>query len=249
MCVECRPLGGRGVAWRLALCAMSVLLAGWGPAWADNVTVNCPDSINAALATLDKEVPNGVTISGTCTEAVVVEGFTNLRLEGAAVIHRPVTSEWPGVSALAVRDSKNVHITGLNFEGFKPDDYAQPVVRIERSIVTIENCTIHGNVSGGLDVQGQSDVQIVGTTVANNGTGIAASTSANVQISNWWGDECFIEGNITGIAASRNALVEVGLATIREQPGRGSDREQWRSRQPWGVGGLGRGHHHQQRVG
>ena len=241
MCVECRPLGGRGVAWRLVCCVMSVLLASWGPAWADNVTVNCPgESINAALAGFDKQVPNGVSISGTCTEAVVVDGFMDLQIAGSAVLHRPVATEGPGASALVVRGSKNVHVTGLNFEGFKPDDYPRPVVLIERSNVTIVDCTIHGNVSAGLDIQDHSDVQVAGTTVADNGTGIAAGSSAHVQISNWWPDLSTIENNDHGIAATRGALVEVGLATIQNnrQQGVGASNGAVVNLGAWGWGEL-----------
>jgi hypothetical protein len=241
MCVECRPLVGRGVPWRLSLCVISVLLLGGGAASAADATVNCPDSINAALAGFDKEVPNGVTISGTCTEAVVVDGFKELSLNagapGAGIVRPVAGSGEPEYSALTIRES-GVSINGLTFEGPGLFNYSPPLISVSRSSLYFDGCTIQGGEpAGGLDVkdhsnismqgtsvannatgmsfQGDSEVWIMGTTVTDNGTGIAAGSGSHVQLSMWWGDPNTIENNNNGISADRGALVEVGLATIR----------------------------------
>jgi hypothetical protein len=114
------------------------------------------------------------------------------------------------------------------------------VVLIERSNVTIVDCTIRGNVSAGLDIQNHSDVQVAGTTVADNGTGIAAGTSAHVQISNWWPDLSTVENNDYGINASQNALVDVGMATIRNnrQQAVGANTGAFVNLGAWGWGEL-----------
>ena len=236
MCTECRPLGGRGVARRLALCAVSVLLAGWGPAWAANVyiNVNCGEgeTVNGALEPdppLDKTDHIEVTITGTCVEAVVVEGFKDLNLSGDAIIQRPVTTGWPGKSALEVWDSGGVTggsntpgviIHGLTFRGLDPDEYRAPVVRILRSKVNIWGCTIGDNGADGgtgLDIGDHSAVSISGTTIENNqGFGLNAGGSSIVYVAGYLADDVIIQGNRAGVSATDDALVALGNVKIHD---------------------------------
>ncbi len=221
MCRVFHPRAGGGAGLRVALVIVSVLAAGGAAAWACVVDVEGGDSfnsINDALATLDKEVRNRLNISGTCTEAVVIDGFSELVVWAApgAGIVRPVPgSGEPEQAALTIKGSR-VSVEGLTIEGPGLYGYSPALVIVSRSSLFFGGCTIRDSAPAtGLDAQDHSDVQIIGTTVADNGTGIAAGTSAHVQISNFWGDLNTIENNGSGISASRDALVEVGLAIIR----------------------------------
>jgi len=78
------------------------------------ITVDCNQgqSINQALAKLDKHTPTTVLVNGTCTEAVQVTGFENLTLKGlpGAALVQPSTT---GNSPLGILSSRNVLV--INF--------------------------------------------------------------------------------------------------------------------------------------
>src|SRR5262244_2804650 len=59
-----------------------------------NVDCNQGQSVNLALAKLDKHTPTTVLVNGTCTESVQVIGFENLTLKGlpGAALVQPSTS-------------------------------------------------------------------------------------------------------------------------------------------------------------
>jgi hypothetical protein len=74
-------------------------------------TVNCSEghSLNLTLATINKVVPATVTIQGTCTEYVLIEGFNNLTLTGApgATIQQPSTNPSPNpIYVLSIKASR-----------------------------------------------------------------------------------------------------------------------------------------------
>ena len=80
--------------------------------------VNCDtgQSLKNALATLNNVVPATVTVQGTCTEYVLVNGFENLTLTGmpGATIQQPNTNP-PSIPTyvLSIKASRNVTVTGL----------------------------------------------------------------------------------------------------------------------------------------
>lgn len=118
MSVGPRPQAGRSPSWHRSIGVVIVFVLASSAAWGANITITCPDSINAALAGLDKAERNDVTITGDCVEEVVVEGFQELYLYGTAVIHRPVSTEWPrGVCArrqgLEERPRQRVELRGF----------------------------------------------------------------------------------------------------------------------------------------
>jgi len=81
-------------------------------------TVNCSEgqSLTQTLATLIKFLPAVVTIQGTCTEYVLVNGFNDLTLTGApgATIQQP-NAPPPTIPTfvLSIKASRNVAVTGL----------------------------------------------------------------------------------------------------------------------------------------
>ncbi len=83
------------------------------------VNVNCNanknNSINVALGKLNKRGPNTVRVSGNCNEAVVIDGFDRLTLEGnpTATINDPTPSPDPDLedtTVVDIQDSDHVNL-------------------------------------------------------------------------------------------------------------------------------------------
>src|SRR5262252_8896331 len=79
----------------LRVCALVMLLfvANCVTATAAPIIVDCGagQSLNSALAKLDKFAPATVNVKGTCTEYIVVDGFNQLILNGVqgAALQQP----------------------------------------------------------------------------------------------------------------------------------------------------------------
>ena len=89
----------------------------WAAANPASITVDCGagQSLNHTLSQLDKFTPATVTIKGTCTETVLVQGFNNLTLNGAtgAAIQQPDSTPPPNSYVLSIRGSRGVSVSGL----------------------------------------------------------------------------------------------------------------------------------------
>jgi hypothetical protein len=85
------------------------------------ITVDCNSgqSLNSTLAKLNKQGPNTVSVSGTCSEYVQVIGFENLTLKGlpGATLTQPTTG--PGNLAngvLYIQSSRSVTVDGFSVQ-------------------------------------------------------------------------------------------------------------------------------------
>ena len=81
-----------------------------------NVDCNQGQSVNQALAKLDKHTPTTALVNGTCTESVSVVGFENLTLKGlpGATLVQPSTS---GNSPLTILSSRSVLVINFSVQG------------------------------------------------------------------------------------------------------------------------------------
>lgn len=100
--------------------ALATLLLSAISAFADQTrNINCStgQSLSRALSTMNKLVPATVTVQGTCTEYVLVEGFNNLTLVGApgATLQQPSTIPQTNSAlfVLSIKASRNVTVAGL----------------------------------------------------------------------------------------------------------------------------------------
>src|SRR5579863_158062 len=79
-----------------------------------STTVDCNQgqSLNGTLAKLNKQTPNTVTVSGTCTEYVQVIGFENLTLTGlaGATLLQPTTGASNLLGLLYIEASQSVTV-------------------------------------------------------------------------------------------------------------------------------------------
>jgi len=106
--------------WRIL--AVVVFLASFALAdESESITVDCGhgQSLNHALAKLDKHAPANVSVKGTCTEYVQVVGFDGLVLKGqpGATLQQPTSS--PGNlfnSVLSILSSRSVTVDGLTIQ-------------------------------------------------------------------------------------------------------------------------------------
>jgi hypothetical protein len=151
-----------------------------------SVTVGCAGasggpfdfaSLGAALGAI---TGNGdtITVSGTCTEYVVVNGVRNLRINGTpgAKLVDPGAADPSSLgfdAVLEIADS-SVFVGLLTIQvASRSPDTAVPVVFVEGSgnvtLVTFRNCTIEGaGASDGIRIFGLSNVFVRGATVIEN---------------------------------------------------------------------------------
>ena len=154
----------------LMMLVLSAILALADPA--PNVDCDKGQSLNRALAKLDKFNGATLTFKGTCTEYVVVDGFNNLTLKGlqGATIQQPSVEPQNTQYVLSIRASR-----GLNASGFAvrslPNIFSSIGIGGGSDKIVIQNVTTEG--SWGVVVYEASQVWLVNMTV-NLTSGYAA---------------------------------------------------------------------------
>jgi hypothetical protein len=216
------------------LVLFAVMVAVAPAALADNVTVGCAGSsgtfdytsLSDALAAVSH---NGdtITVSGTCTELVVIGDFNNLTIIGTAgaSVVEPLGGN-PQGDVVDITDSQNVLIQSLRVQAVAhTPETAIPVVAIANSSVTFRDSTIQGSTqTDGLNVFPTSNVSIVGGSVIENnpdGAGVFATgsgASVNIFRGGPLDAPCpLIRNNGDGLDAFDNASIAVRqCATIRD---------------------------------
>lgn len=101
---------------RFALLATLLSVGIWSTtAWAVTVDCDAGQSLSQALAKVNKLTPTTVTVKGTCTEYVLVDGFDNLTLNAVqgATLQQPSTNPQNNQYVLSIRASRSVTVSGL----------------------------------------------------------------------------------------------------------------------------------------
>jgi len=82
-----------------------------------STTVDCDagQSLNSTLAKMAKFTPATITVKGTCTEFVLVQGFDGLTLNGVpgVTLQQPATNPHSNSYVLSIRASRSVTVSGL----------------------------------------------------------------------------------------------------------------------------------------
>lgn len=164
---------------------LAALLFSATPAFAGQTrTVNCDagQSLTLTLATLVKFLPATVTVKGTCTEYVLVDGFNDLTLVGApgATLQQP--SEPPtSAFVLSIEASRSVTVAGLAFRSL-PSVLSSIGIGGGSNEVLVRDVTTDG--SGGIFVYEASQVRLVRVTVniTSNYAAIWAVDKSDVHI-------------------------------------------------------------------
>ena len=139
--------------------------------WAAQVTVDCSlgQSLNQALAKLNKQTPNTVTVNGTCTEYVTITGFDGLTLKAlpGAALHQPSGTFLLLNSLLLIESSRSVIVDGFSVQA---DTVTVPAIGIGHgsSDIRLRSLTIQGGTEG-IIVFENSQVSIAYVTAQDPG--------------------------------------------------------------------------------
>jgi len=150
-----------------------------------SVDCNSGQSLNAALAKLDKKTPNTVSVNGTCTEYVQVFGFENLLLKGlpGATLVQPLTGAGNLFnSVLLIESSRSVAVQGFSIQA---DTATVSAIGIGHGSndIRLRNLTVVGGTEG-IIVFENSQVSIAYVTGSDPGytpLGIYDASDAHVE--------------------------------------------------------------------
>jgi len=173
----------------LRICALLTLLftAIWATANAAPITVDCGagQSLNATLAKINKSAPATVTVKGTCTEFVQVDGFNHLKLNGVqgAALQQPDSNPQSNSSVLSIHDSRGITVSGLAVNSL-PTIFSGIGIGGGSNDVRLQNVATDG--SWGVVVYEASQVWLVNVTVniTSGYAAISAFDKSDVHIVN-----------------------------------------------------------------
>lgn len=136
---------------------------------APSTTVNCDQgqSISATLAKLNKQGPNTVTVSGTCTEYIQISGFENLTLQGLAGATLVEPTGTNQLAFLFIGSSRSVTVDGFSIQASTTDAGAIAIGHGSTDI-RLRHLNITGG-SSGISVFEQSQVSIAYVTAKDPG--------------------------------------------------------------------------------
>lgn len=185
-------------------------------------------SVTAALNAPGALVNNTITVSGTCTEFVLVAGAQNLQIIGTsgAVLVDPGGQFPPLGGVMEIDNSQGVVLQGLLMQmAARTVNTAIPAISVNSSDVRVVGCRLEGaGASDGIDMF-QATVRLIGATIIENnndgqqdGEGVAlfGPSSLLLLLRDSSGNCPVLQGNgDSGIFAGR------GGTTVRAPLGRG----------------------------
>jgi hypothetical protein len=152
---------------------MATLIAAATAANAASFTVICPSggpgaypSITAALNAITNNTgPNYITVSGVCTENVLIRDQTGLVIQAAPGTAPVITNAAnPAQITIQLYGSRLVYFSGLSIQGGNPGLFLN-----QGSDLTLANSVIENNVGHGAEALIHSDLNISSSIVRNNG--------------------------------------------------------------------------------
>lgn len=173
---------------RIVLSVSLLLLS--SSSFAASVSVGCAGgtpgtypSVNAALSALDTQGPNTITVSGTCTENIALNGIERLTIQGAPG-GATIVSAQPFVSTLEARHCPRLVLRNLTVRGIN----RTAVAMFAGTTPTISGLTIETTGGGlALDLVGIADSTIGGFTAADAVTvrGGARCVGCSAFVAGW----------------------------------------------------------------
>lgn len=194
--------------------AVSLLmsLAAAVQASAADIKVDCAkgQSINDALARLKKSGPNVVTVSGTCAEDIVIEGFDDLELvaDPGAVL----TPASPGSrTIMLVNSSRQVVIDGFSFA---IEGTFTWVIEFNGSFgCRVTNVAVSGG--GGIRLQRSSQVVLSDSTIRDGSIGVIVGNACQADIRGVTVENTLVPGGQIGIAVFVGSTAFVEGTVVR----------------------------------
>jgi hypothetical protein len=207
--------------WKLAAPAALLLIMPVAPSFAAVATVDCNkrQTITAAIAKFDRSVANTVTVSGACTENVVVNGHRDLTLTSAA--GATITAADVNLSTVSVLGTSRLTMFDIEVNGGDTG-----VSCDDRSVCILRAVDIFGGFTG-LALQKQSSADVLDGSIRNStntGVGVFGASSVNIR-SDLSASPVLISGHPVGIQVQDGSFLRTDNALITEnQTGVNADR-------------------------
>jgi hypothetical protein len=158
-------------------------------AHAADVSVDCSGtnkkklpSITAALASIPKVGPNTIHISGTCNEAVVVDGLDRLTMvgDGTASINdpNPQPPDLEDTAVLSINNSDHIEVQNITVNGG-----AEGIQCAGFSVCRLTAVHVQNSVATGVQFVRSYGFIFDDSVIENNaGVGLAATAGSNVNV-------------------------------------------------------------------
>src|SRR5262245_35750270 len=174
------------------------------------INVNCGagQTLGGALAQIaDRDGPNLINVSGTCTAGTNINGFNRLTIQG------PATFDFPGGQSLAFFASRTINLTRLTLIHGNG-------LNLQDSSLTLTNVAVQNSLGNGISINSGSSLLIDGDVVASSitnsaGDGIAVRSgstvdlSGTVTISGSGSGAIFMRGGATRMSSGDSGLIDI----------------------------------------
>ncbi|MEK7413760.1 MAG: right-handed parallel beta-helix repeat-containing protein, partial [Planctomycetota bacterium] len=192
-----------------------------------NVTVDCgakkSNSITAALGALNKHGPNTILITGTCNEALSIDGYDHLTLLGnpTATISDPTPSQSPedeDTTVVLIFDSDRVVLQGITINGGATGIACQGF-----SVCWLQDVHVHGTFGIAVQFIRSSGFLFDDTVIEDNvGFGLSALSGSNVSLGPRNSNVApTIQRNETGAFVGDNSHVQFTGSSVQDNSGVG----------------------------
>jgi len=168
---------------------------------AQYLLVDCSGTTPSAYPSINAALPFAgpgafIQVTGTCTENVLLYGFTNLTL-GAFYGQTAAIS-----GNLTISNSQLVYLYGLAVTNASGDGID---VSSSRSVI-LDTCTSNGNAGNGLTAGQTSDIAInaIGAFSHNAGYGMWVDGNSNVSLNSWGGTTEISDNHVSALRDQAN---------------------------------------------
>ena len=167
------------------------------------INVNCGagQTLGGALAQIaDRDGPNLINVSGTCTAGTNINGFNRLTIQG------PATFDFPGNQSLSFYGSRTINLSRLTLTHGNG-------LTLQDSSLTLTGVAVQSSLGNGISVAGGSNLLLNGDVSANfitdsAGDGIAVRSGSMLDVS----------GSLT-LSGSGSGGIFMRSGTTRLSPG------------------------------
>jgi hypothetical protein len=182
------------------------------------VSVDCNNgqSLSGTLAKLNKQIQTTVSVQGTCTEFVTIDGFEGLTLKGRSgtVLRQPATNPQSNAYVLSITGSRGITVSGITVQSL-PSIFSGIGIGKGSSEVLLQDVRVDG--SWGIVIYEESQVWLVhvNVTISSGYAAIAAYDKSDVHIAGGLLQRPSDGGFYAGVTVGSGHVTMQGL-TIRD---------------------------------
>jgi parallel beta-helix repeat protein len=186
---------------------------------ATDVAVDCSGATPGAFTSITSALnflpinsanePHVITVSGTCTESVLIFNRQRITIQAAPGQTTTINATNSSVNAFSIVGSRAIVLVGLVIQqGNAGLQVAQG------SEATIQNCTIQNNSSDGLLVQNNSTLTVQNSTIQQNGGNGVFDAHSQVGFATFPAQRNRILGNGGDGIQGDGSLLQVDFGTV-----------------------------------